>query len=360
MIVITLLFVTTLLCTALLRMDCSNRMYLRQCNNYGRSFALAGMEEPYLHKELQTKPLISKLYSWLQTESLSTLLPKRDTLNILRELRTNDDAMLSLYRQYNTSWETLFQQITTEKRSVKELLGPDLSSKILKSVESTDIYDPATVQSFVKNPVFESMLGSILYEGIFEFLQRVDILGNIVNQLPIIGPIRVAIVKEFKSSLDKTVGGQIKTFLSGFNKVAVQRMVDFILSPKNRAAFSVANRNVVDALMSKPLDSILPRDKDDRSDSNNPLRKLKADLWTAIQDTPLSEIEVLLDKVYEKVGAESFDTAIQVDIEKTLERAPTLSAVAERNLIRLLQSDVGKKAFEDLQAIYREANENDS
>eukprot|EP01036_Dinobryon_divergens_P029227 gene29227-38295_t len=340
-------------------MRCSKQrpLYSRR-DSVGKSFALAGMEEPYLQKELQIKPFISKLYTWLQTESLSALLPKSDALNIIQELRANDDAMLSLYRQYNTLWETLFQQIAAEKRSVKEILGPELSSKILKSVESTDLYDPATVQSFVKNPVFESMLGSILYEGIFEFLQRVDILGNIVNNLPIIGPIRVAIVKEFKSSLDKTVGGQIKTFLSGFNKVAVQRMVDFILAPKNRAAFSTANRNVLDALMSKPLDSILPNLNDDSNNNINPLRKVKADLWLAIQDTPLTEIDSLLDKTYEKVGAEQFDTAVQLDIEKTLERAPTLSAVAERNLVRLLQSDLGQKAFADLQQMYNAANNN--
>eukprot|EP01035_Chromulina_nebulosa_P000348 gene348-503_t len=153
-------------------MRCSKQrpLYSRR-DSVGKSFALAGMEEPYLQKELQIKPFISKLYTWLQTESLSALLPKSDALNIIQELRANDDAMLSLYRQYNTLWETLFQQIAAEKRSVKEILGPELSSKILKSVESTDLYDPATVQSFVKNPVFESMLGSILYEGIFEFLQ---------------------------------------------------------------------------------------------------------------------------------------------------------------------------------------------
>jgi hypothetical protein len=45
------------------------------------------------------------------------------------------------------------------------------------------------------------IVGGILYEGIFEFLRKVDIIGNIINRLPIIGPIRVAIMKEFKASL---------------------------------------------------------------------------------------------------------------------------------------------------------------
>jgi len=49
------------------------------------------------------------------------------------------------------------------------------------------------------------IVGGILYEGIFEFLRKVDIIGNIINRLPIIGPIRVAIMKEFKASLGVTM-----------------------------------------------------------------------------------------------------------------------------------------------------------
>jgi len=49
------------------------------------------------------------------------------------------------------------------------------------------------------------IVGGILYEGIFEFLRKVDIIGNIINRLPIIGPIRVAIMKEFKASLGGTM-----------------------------------------------------------------------------------------------------------------------------------------------------------
>ena len=320
-----------------------------------RSIGGNTVQESGLFYETKTKPFITKLYSWFQRESLATLLPKKDALNIIIELRENEEAMLSLYQQYNTSWETLAEQISTEKRSLKEILGPEISTKLLQSVESTDIYDPTTVQSFIKNPVFESMLGAILYEGIFEFLQRVDILGNIVNGLPIIGPIRVAIIKEFKISLDKTIGGQIKSFLSNFNKVAVQRMVEFVLSPKNRAAFSQANRNVVDALISKPVNTVFPSSSTSQGKStDSPLKKIKADLWTALRDTPLSDVEALLDNIYDKVGPEVIGETVVFNAEQALERVPTFAAVASRNLVRLLQSDLGKQAFEDLQAIKAE------
>ena len=60
------------------------------------------------------------------------------------------------------------------------LAGVDASRKLLIAVGDLDIYDATTVQAFLQAPAFEQMIGGILYEGIFEFLQRVDIIGNIV------------------------------------------------------------------------------------------------------------------------------------------------------------------------------------
>ena len=85
--------------------------------------------------------------------------------------------------------------------------GEKNTNNILKAVEGVDIYEPASVRAFLQNSAFENMIGGILYEGIFEFLQKVDIIGNIVNSLPLIGPMRQAIVKEFKNTMDRTLGG---------------------------------------------------------------------------------------------------------------------------------------------------------
>eukprot|EP01037_Dinobryon_pediforme_P019156 gene19156-19527_t len=82
--------------------------------------------------------------------------------------------------------------------------------------------------------------------------------------------------------------------------------------------------------------------------------KIKADLWTALRDTPLSDVEALLDNIYDKVGPEVIGETVVFNAEQALERVPTFAAVASRNLVRLLQSDLGKQAFEDLQAIKAE------
>ena len=41
---------------------------------------------------------------------------------------------------------------------------------------------------------------------VFPNLLRIDVFGNIVNSLPIIGPIRQQVTKQFKQQLDASLG----------------------------------------------------------------------------------------------------------------------------------------------------------
>lgn len=243
--------------------------------------------------------------------------------------------MAAVKTQYDELWDYLLDLTANEKRSLKDILGQDSAERLLQQIEQLDIYDPATVRSFIQTPVFESMLGGILYEGIFEFLQRVDIIGNIVNNLPIIGPIRVAIVKEFKASLDRTVGKQIKVFLSSFNKVAVQRMADFVLSPQNRQSFSKANRNVADALLSRKLSELL-------SSSTQSIADARQNLWKTIVETPEQDVIKIVEYVYDQFGTVVFGTVFQIDVKNVLDKAPTVKQVISANMGRFLQSEQGK------------------
>ncbi len=62
-------------------------------------------------------------------------------------------------------------------------------AQIGERIEKVDI-DSDVLKAFMRTKAVEGMAGAILYTGIFEFVQKADILGNIVNQLPIIGPVR--------------------------------------------------------------------------------------------------------------------------------------------------------------------------
>jgi hypothetical protein len=214
------------------------------------------------------------------------------------------------------------------------LIGEKNVVKVLNTVESWDVYDPQTVHTFLYNtPLFENMIGGILYEGIFEFIKRVDVLGNIVNKLPIIGPIRMAIAAELKSSLDRTIGVQIKTFLSSYNKIAVQRMAEFVLSPSNQVALRKVNINIVDSLVSKPISSLLPLDD---AHANN--AQLKKAVWSALMHTPMSEVEPVVDVIYDKIGTIPFGNILTGSVSEVLNSSATANTVFSRNIMRFLVS----------------------
>ena len=225
--------------------------------------------------------IVEAAQGWLLKEPLASIMPQSSLSSAVKELQGNSlfwDTNKSLYDKWWLQVEGGFRE---EQRSLKEILGPEAVNELLNSVEKADVYDPTTVRAFLQNPAFETMIGGILYEGIFEFIQRVDIIGNIVNGLPIIGPMRQAIMSEFKKNLDKTLGGQVKTFLSSFNRIAVQRMIDFVTSPTNRLSLQKANRNVAQSLLERPFANVVP--------SSETTDMLRDRFWFVLRETPNSE-----------------------------------------------------------------------
>lgn len=221
------------------------------------------------------------LQKWIFNEPLSRIVPRGDISSAVKELQGNGafwDSNKSLFDKW---WLQFEDTARNEARPLKEIVGNQATTELLNAIEKADVYDPATVRAFLQNSAFETMIGGILYEGIFEFIQRVDIIGNIVNGLPIIGPIRQTIMSEFKKNLDRTLGGQVKTFLASFNRVAVQRMIDFILSPNNRLSLQKANRSLVQSLLERPFSSVVP--------NTETTVMLRDRLWTALRETPTSE-----------------------------------------------------------------------
>ena len=218
---------------------------------------------------------------WLLNEPFDQILPRENLSEAVKEFQSNSASLESNKALFEKWWLQFEKTMREETRPLKVILGSQVTSELLENVEKADIYDPTTVRAFLQNPAFETMIGGILYEGIFEFIQRVDIIGNIVNKLPIIGPIRQTIMSEFKKSLDKSLGGQVKLFLSSFNRVAVQRMIDFILSPSNRLSLQKANRNVVQSFLERPLSTVIP--------DSNFSSMVRDQIWKVLTEVPTAE-----------------------------------------------------------------------
>ncbi len=63
------------------------------------------------------------------------------------------------------------------------------TTQIGERIEKVDV-DGDVLKAFMRTKALEGMAGAILYTGIFEFMQKADVIGNVVNSLPIIGPVR--------------------------------------------------------------------------------------------------------------------------------------------------------------------------
>ena len=284
-----------------------------------------------LNTDFPSSLLFNASVDWLRTENLQSLAPIQTVKSLINEAKSNPEILDNLSATIAPYVLQLGSKVQAEKRSLKDLLGKESTEKFLSSVENADLYDPVVVRSFLRAPAIEKMIGGILYEAIFEFLQRVDIIGNIVNNLPIIGPIRQQIVKEFKKSLDMTLGNQIKAFLASFNRIAVQRMADFVLSSENKKLFSKANRNLVDAFISKPVSSLVP--------TTSVINRLYNDTWIAVKDIDVKDFDKGLDALYESAG--NVTIAEVIDIDKAVVMFPTIREAVERNIARFASSESG-------------------
>lgn len=285
-------------------------------------------------KDMDVIEAMSSALTYLQSESLSGILSAVELKQIIAEIKASPSMMKDLQGQFYKTYERISRLAAEENQSLEEVLGVDVTQRLINAAEGIDIYEPSAVRTFLQQPVFESMLGGILYEGIFEFLKKVDILGNIVNGLPIIGPIRQTIMKEFKNSLDKTLGAQIKTFLSSFNKIAVSRMVEFVLSPQNRIALTKANRKIAEYLLSRKLNKLLPV-----SGENN--IKLRDLIWKTISEAPQSDLNKIVDSIYGKVGEKTFGSLLALDYTDIITAAPTVNVVVSRNFKKFFDTKNG-------------------
>lgn len=137
----------------------------------------------------------------------------------------------------------------------------------------------------LRSEIVEKLLGKVLYEGIFEFVQRADLLGNIFAQLPLLGAIRMQMLKTARSQLDAVLGDSLARFLGEYTASAAESASAFLLSPETASARRRARRSAAAKLLAKPV-----RDLVQISDIEMALVRDAA--WSAIQEFRLPHEEV--------------------------------------------------------------------
>lgn len=252
--------------------------------------------------------------NYLVSTPLESILPEQDLLLILGELLSSKDLIEDTEALVVTNWFKLEDRLRSEDRSIRQLLGEETTQRLLRSVGNIDGYDPDAVKAFLASDAISNLLTKLLYDGIYEFFQTIDVFGNIISRLPIIGPIRNQIRDETKKQLDKTLGPLVKSFLNTYTKVAVGEASNFVLSPANRKMFGSANQRLAESLIDRPLAQLLP--------SGEMTAKLRDDAFEYIRAVEVDDFQEYVSFVYGFLGDKSLDAA--VDVGRVLESSPTL------------------------------------
>ena len=184
-----------------------------------------------------------------------------------------------------------------------------------------------------RNTALNAVLSSAKDDGIYEFFQTIDVFGNIISNLPVLGPIRNKIRDDLKSQLDRTLGPTLRGFLGGYTSVAIGRAAGFVLSEQNRRAFGAANARLLQSLLERPLEDLLP-------ESSNPsVAKLRDEFFGYLRnlgDENSSDLEEYAALVYDLIGDKSLDS-LGLNVHRVLDASPTLESTANRILDEALE-----------------------
>ncbi len=284
----------------------------------------------------KAKAEVRNILNHLSTQTLESLLSPTDAKLIYEELffSSSDDEESSIfndetYQQYVKYWDKLGRKLREEQRTPADLLGTDITNRILAFIrgegDGGGSYDAQTVKTFLESDAINSLFTQLLYDAIFEFTTKFDILGNAISNLPLLGPVRNQVLKESKRNMDRTLGPLLRQFLSGYTRVAIRQAVDFVVSKENASAFGNANAKLVGYLLKeRSVSAWIPEDK--------VLAGWRQDVWDYLVGLERGSdnqkiVNQAVEWVYDLVGDKCIDDA-GVDVGAIIDSSPTL----EKNL----------------------------
>lgn len=195
--------------------------------------------------------LCQKTLDWLADEPLGALAPEEKVAEWHRALTdpTRREAIRGgLERLLDDGRERLL----AERRTASELMGERAAKAACELAEAWEP-DEASIRRLVRGEAGERMMASVLFDGIMEFVRRADILGPIVDRIPVLGGLRRRIMSGLKEEFERRAERQVRLFLETFAKAAVDRAVRFIVSDENRSLMRRARGELAARLLELPL-----------------------------------------------------------------------------------------------------------
>eukprot|EP00466_Bigelowiella_natans_P007671 jgi/Bigna1/71296/fgenesh1_pg.15_\ len=216
------------------------------------------------YKEEEMVAATKQLVSWLTREDvlLSEVLREKDVKEAIDEIA---HVARSDYRNELT-WRVLEMSSSLAERMANERQGktlgsyasPKLVALVKQLTPSMQAAASPGIGAVIRSSFVQSSVTSVLYEAIFAFLQSADLVGNILAQNPILGPVRQVAIAILRDQIDQTAGVLIKEFLSRYSEESVDRLASIVTSERNQQAFAGTWGAALDALLAAPLVTASP------------------------------------------------------------------------------------------------------
>lgn len=289
--------------------------------------------------------LLDAVESWLRDQRVIDVLPEPTFRSLLEAVRLDHSFWDRQHAQYQRLWARVETQLRRETRPVRSVIGEDAATDLVQVVDQLD--SRGLVRHVLCSRAAERLLGSVLYEALFAFVQSVDILGQLVNSLPLIGPMRKQLVDASKLSLDALLGDQIAEFLGGYTQRAVQTAVAHV--DANGADVARAQRQLVEAALERPFNASLPSELE--------MGMLRDALWLRVRNFRAPHEDELIARLYEEFGSERVETLLPVANPRVASAAASPPHIFMKgrellgsNLRAFMASEHGRRAVQRLAA----------
>lgn len=211
--------------------------------------------------------LVTTWKEWLEGQPLAHLLPKDPLVEALRRLSEEEVARGEVAPRIEKAFDAALERLRRETRSGAEVLGPAATERLVDAAGDLEP-DERTVRAFFEERAVADLLGDVLYDGISEFMKKANQLSDLLPGVAAAkklaggvggflgalgGGIAGSIAGNVREDLQQKLEGQVRAFLSGFGKIAVERAVRFAVSEGNRKLFREMRRNLARKALAAPL-----------------------------------------------------------------------------------------------------------
>jgi len=287
--------------------------------------------------------LLDAVEEWVRDQRVEDILPEEKLRGLIRAVRSDASFWERQHFQYERLWAQIEAELRLETRSLREVLGEDMAAEVAGMVEKYD--SRALVRSVLESDAMEKLLGSVLYEALFAFVNSVDILGQMMSNLPIIGPMRAQIIQQSKKQVDALLGDQISTFLGGYTSEAVGSAVKY--TETHGRDIRRTQRKLTDKVLDQPFNSLLPPDVE--------MAFIRQSLWIRVRHFRLPGEDDIIRNLYAEFGTETIDTLMPIQDPRTKQARPRIFVKARdilaQNLHGFITSESGRKCLAELRTL---------